>query len=247
MSRRAALCVVAAALAMVLAAVSAPALIGRWYTDKTAAFSGAVCGSTSTVTVSLPRNAFAVTAQTPQVGTAMKDLYTGLTVARITSIDDVNDGRHRLIYTATGSDDVCANPSAYSVGGWMTDDVYFRVEYSTREHVLYPTAFNDPTYRPRRIGITPMGWQFYVEHIHWRWWRDSSARGVGVGHTNDCVPYCAAGHFHSYSGVVIRLERPRFCATHSDYEFTRLRFRFTRGVPSGAPRDGNGIPGCALP
>jgi hypothetical protein len=141
-------------------------------------------------------------------------------------------------------DDACAKPDPYAGVGWQATGVYFRVNFLTHEHVLYPSACNDPQYRPSSIVITCGDGNFYVDSIHWRSWTDGRAYGVGVGHGNDCTPDCADGHFHAYSGVVVRLDRMSYCSAHGDYEFTHLRYRFTNDKPYG-PRSVDGLLGCA--
>jgi hypothetical protein len=59
-----------------------------------------------------------------------------------------------------------------------------------------------------------------------------SAAAVGVGHQNDCDPFCAAGHFHAYPDVSISLGRPETC-TRGRRLFTRITYRFVRQKPLG--------------
>jgi hypothetical protein len=150
-----------------------------------------------------------------------------------------------VTFTATGSDDVCRNPDRYSDSGWATKPLDFRVNYKTRQHVVYPSACNNPRYRPRRVVIACGDRSFYVDHVRWTTWTDHGARGAGTAHVNDCRPTCAGGHFHSYRGVTVRLAFPRFCQAHNDYEFTGLQYHFSRARPAGLPRTGLGPRGCA--
>jgi hypothetical protein len=240
---RGTVCAAAAVTLGLALATPASALVASWYTDDTEFFSGWACGDTDQVSLQVPRKAFAVAPVRPVLGTKLTDDGTGETDATITSI---KRPRRDVTFTATGSDDVCANPDSYADLGWETNDVYFRVNFKTRERVLYPSFCDNPTYRPRRIVIACGDGNFYVDQIRWSWWGDRSARGVGTAHANDCVPYCAAGHFHSYPGVVVRLDNTRYCSDNSDYEFTRLRYRYTRARPPGFASSGSGLPGCAV-
>jgi hypothetical protein len=230
-------------LATLILASPASALVASWYNDDTESFSGSGCGATDQVTLGLPRNAFAVSVAQPVLGAKLTDDFTGQTDAAITSIERTGGG---MTFTATGSDDVCANPGNYLGVGWETNDVYFRVNYKTREHVLYPSACDNPTYRPHRIIIACGDGNFVIDHIRWSWWNDGSARGVGTAHANDCIPFCAAGDFHSYPGVIVRLYRTRYCPGNGDYEFTRLQYRYTGTRPLGFRSSGFGLPGCAV-
>ncbi len=42
-----------------------------------------------------------------------------------------------------------------------------------------------------------------VRAIHWLGWGSPVAAGLGTAYANDCTPTCAAGHFHSYRGVLL--------------------------------------------
>jgi hypothetical protein len=84
--------------------------------------------------------------------------------------------------------------------------------------------------RPHRILFACADGNFYVDHLRWSSWAARSASGLGVGHQNDCMPYCAAGHFHAYPRVSIRLGRPETC-TRSRRLFTRITYRFLGRKP----------------
>jgi hypothetical protein len=53
----------------------------------------------------------------------------------------------------------------------------------------------------------------------WSRWTRQSAKAVGWAVIDDCVPNCAAGHFHSQLAALI-LDRARTC--HGARRFTRL-------------------------
>lgn len=64
--------------------------------------------------------------------------------------------------------------------------------------------------------------------LHWRSWGGSSAGATGVFPSNDCVPYCAAGHITNYP-VKVRVSRIRLCGSTDFY--THLRYRLPRSAP----------------
>ena len=68
-------------------------------------------------------------------------------------------------------------------------------------------------------------------------WGQADAEATGVGHQNDCTPYCAAGHFHTYA-LSVRLSRPVVCVK-GRREFSRLAWRFTAAKPAHVPRAGS--------
>ena len=43
----------------------------------------------------------------------------------------------------------------------------------------------------------------YLTGLAWKSWGPRLASATGTEHVNDCVPYCAAGHFHSYPVNVV--------------------------------------------
>lgn len=86
--------------------------------------------------------------------------------------------------------------------------------------------------RPSSILFACGDGNFYVSHLHWSNWTASSASAIGVGHQNDCTPYCAAGHFHAYPDTSIRLQRPETC-TRGRLLFTRVTYHFLRRKPPG--------------
>jgi hypothetical protein len=89
-----------------------------------------------------------------------------------------------------------------------------------------------PVIRPHYILFACGDGNFYVDRLHWSNWTTRSAAAVGVGHQNDCTPYCAAGNFHTYPSVSIQLGRPETC-TRGRRLFTRITYRFISQKPPG--------------
>jgi hypothetical protein len=92
--------------------------------------------------------------------------------------------------------------------------------------------------RPTSITLACGDGNFYVTNIRWTRWGAGSAVGAGIGHQNDCTPYCAAGKFHSYR-VSIRLDERRLCGSRRSAELTRAAWRFVGPKPRGAARAGS--------
>jgi hypothetical protein len=42
-----------------------------------------------------------------------------------------------------------------------------------------------------------------LQNLHWTSWTPKLASGYGTLYENDCIPYCAAGHFHYYPALVV--------------------------------------------
>ena len=67
----------------------------------------------------------------------------------------------------------------------------------------------------------------------WASWGAPAGSATGTAVVNDCEPYCAAGHFHSYP-VQVTLSRVIRCGTGRRYGLVSVRFPKTR--PPGYAR-----------
>jgi len=57
--------------------------------------------------------------------------------------------------------------------------------------------------RPGRFTLACADFNDYLTGLTWKSWGPKLASATGVQHLNDCVPYCAAGHFHGYRVDVV--------------------------------------------
>jgi hypothetical protein len=207
-------------------APSAAGLTVAWYTPRVASFTGDGCGSTDVVRLRLRRGAFRIEVHRPLPGAAFVDIGSDAVVARLTGLaKEARYGRRVVAFTATGSDDTCINPATYEGVGWETEEVTFRVDYLTHERVYFPSRCNNAVYRPQRIIIACGDGNLFVTGMRWRGWNRRVVRGWGTGHGNDCIPYCATGHFHTFP-IRIRLDGPRYCATSNRYQYRRASLRY---------------------
>jgi hypothetical protein len=88
--------------------------------------------------------------------------------------------------------------------------------------------------RPKTIVVACGDGNFFITGLRWATWAPTAASAIGTGRENDCKPYCAAGHFHTYP-IVLRLSRPEPCS-NGRTEYTRFRYRFTSAKPTGQTR-----------
>jgi len=88
--------------------------------------------------------------------------------------------------------------------------------------------------RPASIVVACADGNFYLTGLKWSHWTATDAAAAGTGHENDCTPYCAAGHFHTYS-VTVHLFRPEHCKK-GKLEFTRFSYRFVTAKPKVVAR-----------
>ncbi len=91
-----------------------------------------------------------------------------------------------------------------------------------------------PVVKPRSITIACADANLYVTNLHWTRWTRADAFATGVAHQNDCKPYCAAGHFHTYR-VTMRLFRPITCSG-GRRAFARFAYAFVGSKPAGVVR-----------
>nr|WP_256725398.1 hypothetical protein [Streptomyces sp. IMTB 2501] len=69
--------------------------------------------------------------------------------------------------------------------------------------------------------------------LHWSQWGPHGATATGVNMVNDCKPYCAAGHFHSYP-VTVRLDDPRPWKKQPQVQhYTLMSLTYTGARPDG--------------
>jgi hypothetical protein len=86
-----------------------------------------------------------------------------------------------------------------------------------------------PLTRPSSLSFGGDG-NFYLTGLRWSSWKMTAASAVGKAHENDCVPFCAEGHFHVYS-VSVSLSRAELCS-NGRVEYTRISYRFLGKRPA---------------
>jgi len=90
-----------------------------------------------------------------------------------------------------------------------------------------------PVVRPRSIVAACGDGNLFFTGLRWSRWGATSAAATGTAHLNDCKPFCAAGHFHTYPARVT-LGGVETCA--GKRELTRLSYRFPAKYGSGSER-----------
>jgi hypothetical protein len=110
-----------------------------------------------------------------------------------------------------------------------TADTGIEVYANCQSPSFEPTAF--------RVTCGDAGWT--LADLVWASWTSTSATATGVLVYNDCIPYCADGHFHRVPGTTVVLTDPRPSAD-GQLVFTRLTETpwlpgYTTGPMHGAP------------
>jgi hypothetical protein len=75
---------------------------------------------------------------------------------------------------------------------------------------------------PATFVLTCADGNSYLTRLHWTTWNSEVATATGTLMENDCVPYCAAGHFHSYPAVIVLWEPEQYAAVRRFTEMTQI-------------------------
>lgn len=92
-----------------------------------------------------------------------------------------------------------------------------------------------PVSKPRSLVLTCADANYSLERIAWHGWGTASPTGKATVRANDCKPYCAAGHFHTYP-VTVTADKLTRCGLTPTY--ARVTIVYTGTRPQGiAKRD----------
>jgi hypothetical protein len=91
---------------------------------------------------------------------------------------------------------------------------------------------------PKTLTLACADANYGLARMSWRRWGDATATGSGVASANDCTPYCAAGHFHTYP-VTATASLLRTCSPGKRVgpaQYTLLVLRYPGKRPAGVGR-----------
>jgi hypothetical protein len=94
---------------------------------------------------------------------------------------------------------------------------------------------------PKTLVIACADANYSLGGLKWRHWGTSLASATGTAHANDCKPYCAAGHFHSYR-VTVTADRLARCGRAHVY--ARLTVMYAGARPTGLGKRDEHTVGC---
>jgi hypothetical protein len=158
-------------------------------------------------------------------------------------------GTEFVLYRMPAAWVVFNGPGSDGLGCGVPNAIEKELHLSAAPHCL-PAYINcgsgRPQVKPSSLGVACGDGNFFVTDIKWSLWSPAWAMGTGVGHLNDCKPYCAAGHFHTYP-VAVKLGRTNLCGKKHVLYFTHLTTRFTATTPKGSPRSSQSTTPCRLP
>jgi hypothetical protein len=93
--------------------------------------------------------------------------------------------------------------------------------------------------RPRSFTLACADGNDYLSGLSWSSWTPRLASGYGTQVVNDCLPYCAVGHFHSYPVLVVLWGRAALRGNPGTLRYTKITL-----IDTGArPKVLGGYPG----
>jgi hypothetical protein len=101
-------------------------------------------------------------------------------------------------------------------------------------HTKMPRDCIHEAYKPSKILVACGDGSLYMTGMHWKHWGRQSATGDGIAHLNDCIPFCAAGHFHKYAARV-KLMSAHYCRKEKVTQFRRIQITWRAQEPPDTP------------
>jgi hypothetical protein len=104
------------------------------------------------------------------------------------------------------------------------------------ERTVVVSCLGQPEQRPGTFTLACADGNDYLTGLSWTSWTARLASGYGTQHENDCIPYCAAGHFHAYPVLVMMWGSDARPSDPGTQHYTRI----TLVYPSARPPVYNG-------
>ncbi|MGH2972157.1 MAG: hypothetical protein ACRDLE_08555 [Gaiellaceae bacterium] len=95
--------------------------------------------------------------------------------------------------------------------------------------------------KPSSLVLACADANYSLERIAWRGWGGSTATAKATARANDCKPYCAAGHFHTYP-VTVTADKLTGCGLTPTY--ARLTIVYAGARPAGIAKRDVHVLGC---
>jgi hypothetical protein len=120
-------------------------------------------------------------------------------------------------------------PAALASSRTPSSDVAIANEFS--EQAVVVDCQGRPQVRPRNFTLACADGNDYLTHLTWTSWTAGLARAAGVQEVNDCDPYCAVGHFHSYPVDVTFRGSASVHGHPGRQRYTKVTLRYTGARP----------------
>lgn len=99
-----------------------------------------------------------------------------------------------------------------------------------------PDCLGKPAAKPAEVVLACGDANFGIRKLHWANWGTPIARAAGTAYANDCKPYCAAGHFHTYEAVIVA-SGSQVCHGVPSYAEVRIAFPGKTPYPKATRAD----------
>jgi len=110
-----------------------------------------------------------------------------------------------------------------------------------RAHPVRMVVFDCPgqpgLVKPKTFIVTCADAGIQYDRLSWTSWSSGGASGSGLLEVNDCTPYCAVGHFHSYPAKVTLSGSTAVRNHPGEHAYTRM----TVVLPGARPRFAHGL------
>ena len=107
------------------------------------------------------------------------------------------------------------------------------------ERTVVISCLGRPEARPRTFTLACADGNDYLSGLSWTSWGPDLASGYGTQVENDCLPYCAAGHFHSYPVLAVLWGHAALRGNPGTVRYTKITLIYT----GARPKVFNGYPG----
>jgi hypothetical protein len=96
-----------------------------------------------------------------------------------------------------------------------------------------------PEARPGSLTLACADGNDYLTRLSWTSWTPRLASGYATQAVNDCVPYCAAGHYHRYPVLVVLWGSAALRGKAGTLRYTKITLIY----PGARPKVLGGYPG----
>jgi hypothetical protein len=107
------------------------------------------------------------------------------------------------------------------------------------ERTVIVNCQSRPEARPGSFTMACADGNNYLTGLSWTSWTPRLASGYGTQVINDCLPYCAVGHFHRYPALVVLRGNAALHGSPGTLRYTKITLIYT----GARPKVFNGYPG----
>ncbi len=99
------------------------------------------------------------------------------------------------------------------------------------ERIVVLNCISQPQVRPPNFTLACADGYDYLTDLSWTSWSPTLASATGTQEENDCIPYCAAGHFHAYPVDVIFWGSTALTGQPGTQRYTTVTLLYPGGRP----------------